>query len=367
MMSKTMWGVIIFIVIVLVGTITFDVIKKKMIAEHMASFSMPPQTVETITAKAQTWKPKLYAVGTLNAINGVNVSPEVSGQVMKIMFNSGDEVKAGQPLVQLDDAFDRSKLRNDLAALNLAKIQFTRQQKLLTTGATSASEFDEARAKLQQMKADVSGDRVTVSKKLIHAPFSGKVGIRQINLGEYVNAGQTLVSLQSMDPLFIDFYLPEQDLKKLYVNQPAEITIGAYKAKTFQAKVIAIDSKVEVDTRNFKVRAEVPNPKGMLYPGVFANVHVLLPQEKNVVTIPQTAISYTLYGDSVYRVVKSKDKKGKAIMQAKSTEITLGKQRGALVEVLKGLKAGQEIVSAGQVKIQNNSTIVVNNKMVIKQ
>ena len=362
-----MWGVIIFIVIVLVGTITFDVIKKKMIAEHMANFQMPPQTVETIKAKTQTWKPKLYAVGTLSAINGVNVSSEVPGQVVSILFKSGDQVKAGQPLVQLDDAFDRSKLRNDEAALNLARVQFSRQQQLLKTGATSASSFDEARAKLQQMQADVNGDRVTVKKKLIHAPFSGKLGIRQINLGEYVNAGQSLVSLQAMNPLFIDFYLPEQDLKELYVNQPVEIQIGAYKEKVFQAKIVAVDSKVDVDTRNFKVRAEVPNSDGVLYPGVFANVYVLLPEKKNVVTIPQTAISYTLYGDSVYLVVKSKDKQGKAILQAKSTNITLGQQRGAVVEVLKGLKAGQEIVSAGQVKIQNNSTIVINNKMVIKQ
>lgn len=366
-MSKTMWGVIIFIIVVLVGTVTFDVIKQKMIAEHMANFSMPPQTVETIKVQAQTWKPKLYAVGTLTAINGVNVSPEVPGQVVGIMFKSGDEVKAGQPLVQLDDAFDKSKLRNDLAALNLARVQFSRQQRLLKTGATSESLFDEARAKLQQMEADVSGDRVTISKKLIHAPFSGKVGIRQINLGEYVNAGQTLVSLQSMNPLFIDFNLPEQDLKKVYVNQPAEIEIGAYKQKIFEAKIVAVDSQVDQDTRNFMVRAEVPNPKGLLYPGVFANVHVLLPEESNVVTIPQTAISYTLYGDSVYLVVEGKDKNGKKILQAKNTNITLGEQRGAIVQVLKGLKVGQQIVSAGQVKIQNNSVIVINNSMTIKQ
>jgi membrane fusion protein (multidrug efflux system) len=366
-MSKTMWGVIILILIVLVGTITFDVIRNRMITQYMKNFKVPAQTVETITAKAQTWKPQLYAVGTLKAINGVDVSSEVSGMVVGIHFKSGDEVKKGQSLVQLDDAFDRSKLRNDMASLQLAQAQFKRQSQLIKTGATAQQELDEARAKLESMAADVSGDQVMIAKKNIHAPFSGKVGIRLINFGEYISAGKPLVSLQSLDPLFIDFNLPEQDLNKTYVGQPVEIQISAYPKQKFQAKLVAISAKVDTDTRNFQVRAEVPNKDKMLYPGVFANVSVNLPQEENVVTIPQTAITYTLYGDSVYIVKKEKDKQGKTSLRAIAQRVTLGAQRGDVVAILKGLKAGQEIVSAGQVKIQNNSLITINNQMAIQQ
>lgn len=365
-MSKTMWGVIILILIVLVGTITFDVVRNHMIAEYMKNFKVPAQTVETVTATEQTWSPKLYSVGTLTAINGVDVSSEVSGMVVSIHFKSGDEVKEGQSLVQLDDAFDRSKLRNDLASLHLARVQFERQKTLVKTGSTAQQDLDEARAKLESMEAEVSGDRVTISKKNIRAPFSGKVGIRLIDLGEYISAGKALVSLQSLDPLFIDFNLPEQDLKKVYVGQPIDIQISAYPDKKFQAKLIAINSKVDTDTRNFQVRAEVPNKNKMLYPGVFANVFVNLPKQKNVVTIPQTAVNYTLYGDSVYVVKKEKSKDGKTILRAVQQQVTLGEQRGTVVAITKGLKAGQEIVSAGQVKIQNNSLITINNSMALQ-
>lgn len=369
MSRVVMWSVVALILAVLGLTIAWDVVKKDMVEKAMAKFVQPPQVVETLKVKTQTWHSKFYAVGTLKAINGVNVSPEVAGQVVAIRFKSGDKVKQGQSLVQLDDAFDRSKLRNDLAALRLAELQYSRQARLIKTGATSQQELDEARAALEQKRADVSGDRVTIDKKNIRAPFTGKTGIRMINLGEYVNAGTALVSLQSMDPLFIDFTLPEQNLKNLYVGQPITTVIGAYPNHVFNGKIIALNSTVDIDTRNVQVRAEVPNPDGKLYPGVFANVDVILPERKNTVVIPQTAVNYTLYGDTVYLVKKvaPKDKKGKPVMTAVQTAVTLGEQRGNVVEVLKGLSAGQEIVSAGQVKIQNNSTIIINNSMAIKQ
>ncbi|PHQ79585.1 MAG: efflux transporter periplasmic adaptor subunit [Coxiella sp. (in: Bacteria)] len=365
-MSKTMWALIIFLVIILAGTIGFDILRNHMIAQAMANFKMPAVSVETIKAKAETWKPKLYAVGTLKAVNGVEVSPEVTGQVMEIHFRSGDMVRKGQPLVQLDDAFDLSQLRNDMAAWNLAKAQYRRQAQLLKTGATSQQAADEARAKMEQSAASVKGDHVTISKKDIRAPFAGKIGIRQVNIGQYINAGQSLVLLQSMKPLFIDFYLPEQDLKEVYVKQQIDLTISAYPKKLFKARIIAINSAVNESTRNFKVRAEAPNDTGMLYPGIFANVNVILPQHNNVVTIPQIAIAYTLYGDSVYLIKREKGKDGKMVLHAVRHNITLGEQRGNVVAILKGLKVGDEIVSAGQVKLQTNSEITINNSMVIQ-
>lgn len=367
-MSKTMWTVIVFLVILLLGTIGFDIFKQEMIKKALANFKMPPAAVETIKAESQTWNPKLYAVGTLKAINGVNVSSEVAGQVTDIRFKSGDHIDKGQSLVQLDDAFDLSKLRNDMATLRLAKAQYARQDKLIQSGATSHQELDEALAKMEESQAIVKGDKVTIDKKNIRAPFSGKLGIRQINIGQYVTAGQSLVLLQSMDPLYVDFYLPEQDLKHVYVGQKVELTLRAYPNKNFIAKLTAINSAVDESTRNFMVRAEVPNKQGQLYPGVFANIYVLLPQQNHVVTLPQTAIAYTLYGDSVYLIKHDgNDSSGKPILRAVQKTVTLGEQRGSDVQILSGLNAGDEVVNAGQVKLQNNSLVVINNTMRLKE
>lgn len=360
--------VIFFLVIVLAGTIGFDIFKKHMIAKYMANFKMPAATVETVVAKTQTWRPSLFSVGSLKATQGVNVSPEVSGQVIAIRFKSGQMVKKGQSLFQLDDAFDRSQLNNDLAALHLAKVQYQRQVTLLKTNSTSKSALDEANAKLEQMQATVAGDQVKVSKKNIRAPFSGKIGIRMVNIGEYVNAGTSLVLLQSLDPLFVDFSLPQQDLKKLHVGQAVKLSLSGYKDKTAEGRVTAINSAIDIDTRTLQVRAEVPNPKMALYPGAFSDIYVQLPQKDKVVTIPQTAVAYTLYGDSVYLIKHDgKTKDGKQILRAVRQMVTLGLQQGDQVEIKKGLQAGDEIVSAGQVKLSNNSTVIINNSMALKE
>ncbi len=363
-----MWCVIIFLFVVLAGTIGFDFYKKHMVAKFMADFKMPAATVETIVAKSKTWKPALFSVGSLKAIQGVNVSPELPGQVIAIRFKSGQMVQKGDPLFQLDDAFDVSQLNNDLASLHLAQVQYDRQAILLKSNSTSKSARDEANAKLEQMKATVAGDRVQISKKNIRAPFSGKVGIRMVNIGEYVNAGTALVLLQSLDPLFVDFSLPQQDLKKLRVGQGVRLMLSGVKQKEVMGKVTAINSAIDINTRTLQVRAEVPNPDMTLYPGAFANIYVQLPQQEHVVTIPQTAVAYTLYGDSVYLIKhEGKSKDGKPIIRAIKQMVTLGEQRGDQVEIKKGLKAGDEIVNAGQVKLFDNAEVVINNSMALKE
>lgn len=367
-MSKTMWCVILFLVVVLAGTIGFDFYKKRMIAKFMADFKMPAATVETVVAQSKTWKPSLFSVGSLKAIQGVNVSPEVSGQVIAIRFKSGQMVEKGDPLFQLDDAFDISQLNNDLASLQLAQVQYDRQAILLKSNSTSKSALDEANAKLEQMKATVAGDRVKISKKSIHAPFSGKIGIRMVNIGEYVNAGTALVLLQSLDPLYVDFSLPQQDFKKLHVGQVVRLQLAGHNQKEVIGKITAINSAIDIDTRTLQVRAKVPNPDMRLYPGAFANIYVALPKQDKVVTIPQTAVAYTLYGDSVYLIKhEGKSKDGKPIIRAVRQMVTLGEQRGDEVEIKKGLKAGDEIVNAGQVKLFDNAPVVINNSMALKE
>ena len=352
-MSKRMRGVIIALAIMLIGTIIFDVVKQMIIAHVMKNFKMPPETVESVLAKSVTWSPTIDAIGTLKALHGVEVSSQVAGQVTAIHFTSGDQVTQGQSLIQLDDASDLAQLHNDQAALTLAQIEYARQKSLIGQGATSKQAFNEAKAKLDQSQASVNADQVAVNKKNICAPFSGKIGIVQIDLGQYVTAGQALVSLQTMDPMLMDFYLPEQNLKDIYVKQPVNLTISAYPNKAFQGQVVAIDSTVDPTTRNFQVRAQIPNPQGQLYPGVFANVSVILPSEQNVIVIPQTAISYTLYGDSAFMIQKTGT--------VHRVSISLGEQRGDQVVVTSGLKAGDEIVNAGQVKLQEGTRVVVNN------
>ena len=368
-MSKRMWVVILILVALLLATIGFDVFKKQMIAKAMANFKAPPQVVETVNVTTATWKPTLQSVGTLTAIHGVDVSAEVSGQVRQIHFKSGDLVQQGQPLVQLDDSLDQANYQNHVASLNLAKVKYQRQTELKKTGATSIQSFDEAKADLEESKAMVKADRVRIDKKNIRAPVSGKIGIRQVDIGQYVQPGQALVSLQSMDPLYVDFFLPEQELKHVVVGQPVKIQVTSSPNHAFQAAVSAIDAKVDQATRNFKVRALVPNKHGQLYPGVYANVSVILPEEKHVITIPQNAITYTLYGDSVYLVkpMAGQGKAAKPLYKAVRQPVKLGDVRNNVVSVLSGLKAGDTIVSAGQVKIQNGSVITINNSMSLQQ
>ena len=367
LMSKRLLAVIIAMTVLLFATIGFDVYKVHYIKKMTANFKFPAETVETVKTTAQPWQLMLYSVGTLKAVQSVDVSSEVLGSITQIRFSSGQEVQQGQSLVQLDDAFDQANLRNDIAGLNLAKADYDRQVTLLKQFATSKQALDQADAKLEQGKATVAADQVTISKKNILAPFSGKIGITKVNIGQYVQPGMALVSLQSIDPLYVDFYLPEQNIKDIAVGQTTRVWIRAYPSQAFYGKIVAINSTVDENTRNVLVRAEIPNKDKKLYPGIFANVDVILPTVQNVITVPQTAITYTLYGDSVYLLeVTSKNKEGRPIYVAKRQAVTLGEQRGDLVAILKGLQAGQEVVNAGQVKLQNGTEVIVNNKFLLK-
>ena len=364
-MIKRIIIIVSIIVVIFGGTFAFDAIRSHRVAQFMRSHQPPPVTVSSTRATAETWQPSLRAVGTLIAINSVNVSSEVAGQVRKIYFHSGQFVSKGTPLIDLDDDLDQQELKTNLAQLKLDQLTHDRQLRLYRQRATAKSTLDQAQAKLLQSQAAVASAKVRIQKKHISAPFSGKLGIRNVDIGEYLNAGQEIAPLQSMDPLFVDFTLPEQTLPKLYSDQPISISIAAYPANLIYGKIIAVNSTVDQSTRNIMVRALVPNSNGKLYPGVFAYVRVILPQKKSVVTIPQTAISYSLYGDMVY-VLKAKQGKGKNKQQvyiAKQRFIVIGERRGNKVAIQKGLQPGEMIVAAGQLKLRNNSDVVINNQI----
>lgn len=345
---------IIVLVIVFGGIFGWGLVRSIFMKRYFATFQPPPVTISTAKAKSAVWQPFIEAVGSVIAINGVQVTSEVPGMVVKINFQSGQMVKQGDPLIQLDDSTDQQDLKNFQAQLTLAQITFRRQSILYKGRNVAKADLDQARATLEQAQANVGKTQVLIEKKNIKAPFSGKLGIRMVNLGQYIEAGTGIVSLQSMDPLYVQFTLPEQYLNALRVGQPIEITVESQGKKLFTGKINALNAEVSTDTRNILVQATVPNPQYLLYPGMFADVSVILPQQQNIITVPQTAVIYNLYGDAVY-IVKS----GKAYIRY----VTVGERRNSEVAILKGLQTGEEVVTSGQLKLSDGVQVVVNNSI----
>lgn len=363
--KKPLIIVVILLLVIFGGIFGFGAVRSYFMGQFFAHFALPPATISTAKVKAETWKPSISAVGSLAAINGVQVTTQQAGMVEQINFQSGQLVKKGESLIQLDDSEDLQDLKNFRAQLKLANITFERQKKLYKYGAVATSGLDQAKAGLEQAEAQANKTQIIIDKKNIKAPFAGKAGILLVNLGQYINVGTPVVSLQALDPLYVNFSLPEQNLSKLYVGQPVAFTIEAHGNKVFEGKITAINSEVNSQTRNVLIQATVANPKLELYPGMFANVQVKLPQQQNVIVVPQTAITYNLYGDSVYVVEQNgTDKKtGKPILKAVTKYVTVGEKFDDSVIILKGLNAGEEVVTSGQLKLHNGSEVVINNSV----
>jgi membrane fusion protein (multidrug efflux system) len=332
------------------------------ISKYMANFQMPPVVVSVATAKAETWQPYISSVGTLQAVQGVNVSPQVSGIVKEIDFSSGQMVNKGQVLIKLDTDVLVAQLQGDIAAQKLAQLNYNRDVKLYKVGAIAKSELDTDLSTLQQDQADTAQTKQLIAQKIITAPFAGKLGIRQVNIGQYLNPGDVITDLQTVDPIYVNYYVPQQDISKLTIGQDVELTVGTYPGVTFKGKINAIDAEVSDDNKSIAVQAVISNddPKNMLYPGMFAAVTTLLPQQENVITVPQIAISYTLYGNSVFVVTDQTDKKtGKTTKIAKRVYVTTGDQRGDIVAVSQGIKAGDVVVTDGQIKLQDVNPVSI--------
>jgi membrane fusion protein, multidrug efflux system len=362
-MKKRMVIMLIVVGVVLGGVIGFNFFKGYMMQKYMASAPIPPSTVSAMKADFQEWQPQLSAVGTLRAARGVDVTTEVAGLVRSINFKSGDEVKAGQILAQLNAEPDIAQLRALEAAADLAATVYERDKAQLAAEVISKAQVDADAADLKSKRAQVAQQAAMVERKTLRAPFSGKVGISIVNPGQYLNPADKLVTLQTIDPIYIDFFLPQQQLMQVSIGQSVTVTTDAFKSITFAGKVSAISPKVDPSTRNVQVEAVVTNSKKQLLPGMFANAKVSSGEPNRYITLPQTAITYNPYGETVFVVKPSdnKDAKGNASLVAQQVFVTTGPTRGDQVAILKGIDPGTLVVTSGQVKLKNGAPVVINN------
>ncbi len=364
-MILRMIGMLVLVALIFGGIFAFKAYQGKMMAQYMASMGAPAQTVSTAKAESQEWQQTFEAVGSLRAVKGVDISPEVSGIVEAINFDSGDDVKAGTVMVQLRAEDDIAKLGALQAAANLAKTNYDRDVKQLKVQAVSREVVDTDRAALQSAEAQVKEQQAVIDKKTIKAPFDGHLGIRQVDLGQYVNPGAPVVTLQALDPMYVDFYLPQQALSRIKIGQKVVLKNDTWPGRTFEGEIAVINPKVDSDTRNVQLRATVSNTDRALLPGMYATVDIVTGAPAMHITLPQTAITYNPYGNVVYLVVADgMDAKGQPKLTAKQTFVTTGEARGDQVQILTGVNEGDEVVTSGQIKLRNGAPITVNNAVV---
>ena len=330
---------------------------------HAASFQAPPEAVTTTVAQKEKWPTTLSAIGTIAAVQGVTVSADLPGIVERITFESGAAVREGDLLVQLDTRQEQAQLASAEAAWELARLNFDRLQDLVNQGAITRADYDAAAAGQKQTEAKVEEIRATIARKTIKAPFSGILGIRQVNLGQYLSGGDAVVPLQSLDPIYVNFSVPQQETAEVIIGRNVRITIGDLAGAAFTGRVTAINAVVDEATRNVQIQATLANPKGALRPGMFAQVGVMLGASRPVVTLPASAISYAPYGDSVFVVTDLKGPDGQSYRGVRQQFVKLGPSRGDQIAVLSGLNSGEEIVSSGVFKLRNGAAVVVDNKV----
>jgi membrane fusion protein (multidrug efflux system) len=362
-MIKRMVIMLVAVAIVFGGIFGFQVFKGMMIKKFISALSNPPQTVSAAKAATSEWQPKIEAIGSLRAVKGADLSLEVSGVVEAISFNSGDDVAEGAPLLKLRTADDVARLEQLKAMADLSDITYERDQKQFKMQAVSQATIDTDAANLKNARAQVAQQQAVIDKKQLRAPFAGHLGIRAVDLGQYLGPGTVIVTLQALDPIFADFFVPQQSVDQVRLGQPVTVKIDAFKDQTFTGEILAINPKVDLGSRNVQVRATLKNPDHKLIPGMYATVEIATGAPKSYVTLPQTAISYNPYGDTVYIVDSKNDADGKPQLSARQTFVVVGPTRGDQVAVLKGVADGDMIVTAGQIKLHNGSIIMIDNKI----
>ncbi len=327
----------------------------------LARMPPPPATVAAAEVQVESWQPYLQAVGSLVATQGILVTTEVAGKVSEIRFESGQQVEAGTLLLQLDDSIDRAELEGIVAERRLAELQFKRREELVEKKTISRSDYDEAQLRLENARAQLDTKQAQIAKKRITAPFSGLLGIRQVDLGEYLQPGAAIVPLQALDPLYVDYSLPERHLGLISVGQTVQIEVQAYAGETFTGRISALNPGIDPGTRSLRIRATLENPQSRLRPGMFAEVRTILPQRPAVLTLPQTAITYNPYGDSVFVIEDSET--GTTVQRR---QVETGGVRNGRVEIAQGLQAGERVVIAGQVKLRNGQAVVIDNSIALE-
>lgn len=367
-----MLGAVIVVVLILAA------IKFNSIYTQIQQFKAPkpPINVEVVEASRIPWQSRLPAIGTLTASQGINLSVEIAGTISDVQFQSGEKVRKGQPIVLLDNEIEQATLAAAEADLHLAKVEFERARSLVDRQAISRSEFDRLNAESLKAQASVAQLKASLAKKRILAPFSGTIGIRQVDVGDFVAAGTPIATLQDLSMLFVDFFLAEQQVPLLAIGQPVRVQVAAFPGEAFNGKIVALNPKVEITTRNMQVRAELANPGERLLPGMFADLQVLLPSEDPKVIVPETAITYTLYGNSVLVVKEGQPPepeegaeappRDKPYLVVERRFVKTGERRDGQVVIQEGLEAGEQVVIAGQLKLDSGAHVTIAEKSTLE-
>ena len=362
-MAKRMLIMLVAVAVVLGGVFGFQAFKAAMIKKVISAMRAPPQTVSAAKAGYSQWQPQIEAVGSLRAVKGADLSLEAPGVVDSITFNSGDDVKQGALLLKLRSDDDAAKLQSLQATAELSQITYNRDLKQFKIQAVSQATLDSDAANLKNAKAQVAEQQAVLDKKSLRAPFAGHLGIRAVDVGQYLAPGTTIVTLQALDPIFLDFFVPQQAVDRIRIGQVVTAKIDAFADHTFSGEISAVNPKIDASTRNIQIRATLKNPDHKLLPGMYATIGIATGTPHNYITLPQSAITYNPYGDSVYVVDKKAGASGKPQLFARQTFVTTGARRGDQVAVLKGVNEGDMIVTAGQIKLHNGSPISIDNSI----
>ncbi len=363
-MIKRMVIMLVCVGLLFAGIFGFKVFTGRMVRQAMRANRQPPVAVAAMKAAYQTWRPHFQAVGTTRAVQGVDVTTEIAGLVASLNFKSGEVVKRNQILVQLNADADIALLYSLQAEAELARTTFERDKQEFAAKAISQATLDVAAADLKNKDAKVAQQAALVAKKTVKAPFDGRLGITFVNPGQYLNPGDKIVTLQAIHSILVDFLVPQNEIARFTLGQTVEITTDTYPDRTFEGKISVINPVVDPRTRNIQIEAAVDNSTGELLPGMFVSVDVQVGRPERHLTLPQTAVSYNPYGDTVYIIAsKGKGPEGRPRLVAKQTFVTLGETRGDQVAILKGIEEGDRVVTAGQLKLKNGSPVVINNQI----
>ena len=356
------WFLVIALLLALVlgGLYGFNRFREQAIATYFATNKPPPAQISAAQVKTETVPRFVTGIGSVTAIHQVTINPEVGGRVTKIFFEPGMTVKASDPLVQLNDAPDRADLANFEAQAHWAETTLQRSSELAKRQFEARETVDQKQSQLDQAKAGIAKTEALIDQKLIRAPFSGQLGMRQVEVGQYLTPGARIVTLTDMSMLYVNFTLPSQMRSQISVGQRVNVTADAYPGRTFGADITTVEPQVSADTRTMTIQATMKNPDNSLLPGMFVNAAVVLPPQPDVMTLPETAVEYTLYGDSVYVIREDgKDAAGHPILKAVRTPVKTGERIGGKVEILHGIEPGERVIAAGQVKVQNGAQITI--------
>jgi membrane fusion protein (multidrug efflux system) len=363
-MIKRMVIMLVVVALVLGGIFGFQAFKASMIKKFMSQMSAPPQTVSTAKAAYDQWQSTIQAVGSLRAVKGADLSLETAGTIDSITFDSGDDVEAGAVLLKLRAYDDAAKLESLKATAALSHITYDRDLKQAKIQAVSQATLDTDAANLKNAEAQVAQQQAVLDKKTLRAPFAGHLGIRAVDLGQYLAAGAVVVTLQALDPIYLDFFVPQQAIDQVRLHQSLGVKVDAFPKDVFAGEISAINPRVDASSRNVQVRATLQNADHRLLPGMYATLDIQVGQPQRYVTLPQTAITYSPYGDSVYVVDdKGNGPDGKPQLVARQTFVTAGATRGDQVAVLTGVNEAETVVVAGQIKLHNGSTVLINNSI----